>query len=366
MSRVLVCLAPILLTLAACERAKVDEVKVTPVTPVKVADAASDTPRPLDPALQNITPIAINQLAVDTAIYSTQAATSTDPTPAVLRAEVLLDRAHFSPGVIDGKMGENVRQAVAAFEEANSLPVDGQLDEAVFAKLTSLDARPAMTQYTLTAADVAGPFTETIPSGVEAQSKLKALGYTSAIERLGEKFHMTEALLKTLNPGADFTSAGGSIVVAALGPDKLDGKVASIEVDKAESAVKAFDASGKLIAFYPATIGSDEMTSPDGDLKVSGVAKNPTYTFDPTRLTYKGPKTKMLVAAGPNNPVGAVWIALNKPTFGIHGAPDPALIGKRASHGCVRLTNWDALQLASAVKPGVPVKFTGVQTAPKV
>jgi lipoprotein-anchoring transpeptidase ErfK/SrfK len=216
-----------------------------------------------------------------------------------------------------------------------------------------------LTQYTTLEADVGGPFIDKVPTGVEEQSKLPAMSYTSAAELLGEKFHMTEDLLKALNPGVDLSKAGQTITVADLGANALSGQVATIVVDKAESAVKAYDAAGKLLAFYPATIGSEEMATPDGVLKVTGVSRKPTYTFDPARLTYKGPKTKTVVAAGPNNPVGVVWIGLNKPTYGIHGAPDPALIGKRESHGCVRLTNWDALELAAAVKPGVQVKFTG-------
>jgi lipoprotein-anchoring transpeptidase ErfK/SrfK len=197
-------------------------------------------------------------------------------------------------------------------------------------------------------------------------AKLPSLAYANPLEMFGERFHMDVDLLKALNPGVDFAMAGQEITVADLGANALPSQVASIEVDKAESAVKAFDKAGKLIGFFPATIGSDEMQTPDGDLKVSGVSKHPTYTFDPARLTYKGPTKKTVVAAGPNNPVGAVWIGLNKPTFGIHGAPDPALIGKRSSHGCVRLTNWDAQELAAAVKPGVVVRFTGGGKAPAV
>lgn len=302
--------------------------------------------------------------AVDTAAFQAVTPQSTDRTPAVLRAQILLDRAQFRPGVIDGRYGENVRQAVTAFQEANNLPADGQLTQAVFDKLTAMDGRPVLTKYTIAAADVAGPFIAAVPKEVEEQSKLPAMSYTSPVELLAEKFHMTEDLLKGLNPGADFSKAGQEITVADLGANALPSQVASIEVDKAESAVKAFDASGKLIGFFPATIGSEEMQTPDGSLKVSGVAKHPTYTFDPARLTYKGPDKKTVVPPGPNNPVGVVWIALNKPTFGIHGAPDPALIGKRSSHGCVRLTNWDALELAAAVKPGVVVKFTGGDQLP--
>jgi lipoprotein-anchoring transpeptidase ErfK/SrfK len=254
-------------------------------------------------------------------------------------------------------MGENVRQAVAAFEAANGLDVDGQLDEAVFAKLTELDGRPVLTEYTLTEEDVRGPFVESIPSDLEGQAGLERLAYTSPAEAIGEKFHMTPELLQTLNPGADLGKAGTRIVVADINPGKLETQVARIEVDKSESAVKAFDGSGKLLAFYPATIGSDVLPSPEGDLTVTGVAPNPDYTYDPERITQKKADRKLTIKPGPNNPVGLVWIDLSKDTYGIHGAPEPHLIGKRSSSGCVRLTNWDAQELASAVKPGVKVTF---------
>jgi len=341
------------LCLAACEPAATE-----------VAETEQPTIATTPALAPGGTTVTWSVIQVDQAVFTPEAIATEDRTPTVLRAQVLLDRARFSPGVIDGKMGENVRQAVAAFEEASGLAVDGQIDEAVFAKLTELDARPVLTPYTITEADVAGPFIDAVPKDYEEQAKLKSLRYTSSAEALGEKFHMTEELLKTLNPTADLTKAGTSIVVADLGAEGLPGQVARIEVDKAEKAVKAYDASNKLLAFYPATIGSDELASPDGALKVRAVSKEPTYTWDPAKMTKKGPDHKLTIAAGPNNPVGAVWIALDKPTYGIHGAPEPHLIGKRSSSGCVRLTNWDAQELASAVKAGVRVQFTGSTAAP--
>jgi lipoprotein-anchoring transpeptidase ErfK/SrfK len=339
--------AAALLALAACDNPDENRTNAPAVAAAPKAQAPA-----FDPA------------GVDTAVFVQQPAGSTERSDSVLRAQILLDRAQFRPGVIDGRYGENVRQAVSAFQQANGLPVDGQITQAVFDKLTQLDPRPVLTRYVIAPQDVAGPFIPAVPKDIEEQSKLPAMSYTSPLELLAEKFHMTEDLLKTLNPGVDFSKAGQSITVADLGANALPEPVASIEVDKAESAVKAYDGAGKLIGFFPATIGSDEMQTPDGVLKVSGVSKQPTYTFDPSRLTYKGPSQKTVVEPGPNNPVGVVWIALSKPTYGIHGAPDPALIGKRSSHGCVRLTNWDALELAAAVKPGITVKFTGGDQLP--
>jgi lipoprotein-anchoring transpeptidase ErfK/SrfK len=280
------------------------------------------------------------------------------PDPAMARAQILLDRTRFSPGIIDGLGGENTRQAIAAFEEAHDLEVDGELDAKVFDQLTSGDSDRVLTDYTITGTDVAGPFIGTAPEDIAAMGDLETVGYADAREALAEKFHMSEALLDALNPDVDFTRAGQTIVVAATGPDTLGGKVARIVIDKAENALRAFDADGRLLAFYPATIGSGEMPSPSGSHRVRAIAPEPNYTYDPSRVSYGDGGSKVVVPPGPNNPVGSVWIDLSRDTYGIHGTPDPARIGKTASSGCVRLTNWDVEQLADAVEQGVAVEFT--------
>lgn len=317
-------------------------------------------PEPLDvpPIEASASPVAE---PVDTADWTAEPVTPQARKNALLRAEVLLARAHFSPGVIDGQDGGNLQNAIAAFETAHGLPADGKMDEQVWAALAK-DVQPVLTDYVITPDDVKGPFLGKIPTDMAEMAKLPALGFLSPSQELAERFHMDEALLKTLNPGVDFGAAGTKIVVAALGPDKLPAPVARIEVDKTRRQVRAFGASGALLAVYPATVGSTERPAPEGDWAVRTVAPNPIYTYDPSRLTFgKAEQGKLTIKAGPNNPVGGTWIDLTKDTYGIHGTPDPRLVGKTASHGCVRLTNWDVRQLSQAVKKGTVVAFVGVE-----
>jgi lipoprotein-anchoring transpeptidase ErfK/SrfK len=267
----------------------------------------------------------------------------------LLKLQVLLDRAHASPGEIDANRGENTRKAVAAFREIRGLGSGELLDERLWRTLADKDNEPVLVMYTIAEKDVAGPFIDEVPKDYREKAALKRLSYTSAQELLAEKFHMSEKLLRQLNSDAAFERAGIQIVVANV-QRALPRKVSRVEVDGSRQRVLAYDKDNRVIAIYPATVGSTERPSPSGEFKVTSVAENPTYHYDPA-LNLRGVDVDapLDLPPGPNNPVGLVWIALSAKGYGIHGTPDPNTVSKRSSHGCVRLTNWDALELARHV-----------------
>jgi lipoprotein-anchoring transpeptidase ErfK/SrfK len=276
--------------------------------------------------------------------------------PVMLKAQILLDRAGFSPGAIDSFDGENVQKALAAFQTQNGLPVSGKLDQETWGKLTATFQEPVLIEYETTRADAKGPYNKKLPQQLEKMAGLKRLSYRSAREMLAERFHLDEDLLKALNPKAAFDRAGTRLVVANVPQTPPKGKVARIEVRKSERVLRAFDRDDKLVAYYPVSIGSGEKPAPTGSFKVRAVADNPEYQYDP-KFNFKGVKAqkKFTIAPGPNNPVGSAWIDLTAETYGIHGTPEPSKVGKTESHGCVRLTNWDVKALAKMVEKGTVV-----------
>ncbi|MGB7288375.1 MAG: L,D-transpeptidase [Salaquimonas sp.] len=271
-----------------------------------------------------------------------------------VKIQVLLDRAGFSPGAINGKRSDYLDRlsklyAAKADVDLLSMPVD-KIDA-----LLLKTGGEVFETYELTSKDVAGPFTTYIPSRIQDQAGLEKLNFKSGRESIAERFHMDELFLARMNLDVDFTKIGSKVTVTNIGR-YLDKWVGKIHADKTLKQVTAFDQNGDVLAVYPASIGSQETPSPKGSFTVRNKAGFPAYTLAAENGFEKlDDKRQVLIAPGPNNPVGSAWIGLSKKTYGIHGTPEPSNIGRAESHGCIRLTNWDALELARLVRTGIEV-----------
>jgi lipoprotein-anchoring transpeptidase ErfK/SrfK len=297
--------------------------------------------------------------------------------------QVMLDRAGFSPGEIDGRPGSNFTGAMKAFQRTTGLAESGQVDPQTEQRLAEATGnQPALVEIEVREADVAGPFTPAIPADLVQQSKLSYLGYQNALEAIAERFHASPQLLKRLNGTATFSRAGERIQVPNVEPFELPQPVVppaqrgrgpatrgntrgaaappafTIAVTKSSSALTVEDANGRVVFYAPVTTGSEHDPLPVGTWKVTTVQAMPKFHYNPDLFWDANPShSKAMIPSGPNNPVGVAWIDLSKEHYGIHGAPEPSRIGHVQSHGCVRLTNWDASRVLMWAQPGTPVVF---------
>ncbi len=329
-----------------------------------------------------------------------QAAPAEDKLRPLMQAQVVLDRLGFTPGVVDGKMGLSTVNAIKGFQEARGMTVSGKLDEPTVQALAQWSRIPATRVVTISPEFANDSYVE-IPEDRKQQAKLDKMGYASLAEKLAERFHTTEEVLAELNASPAGTAAapeasssneatpeaariayraGMQLRVPNVGADRFDPAAvkdpkwadtlhmlgvgteqptaASIEVDKSDQVLRVLDGEGKLIAQFTATMGSSEFPLPLGKWKLQGTAYNPPWQYNPALLsTADKSDPKLEIPAGPNNPIGIVWIDLSKEHYGIHGTDSPDRIGRAESNGCIRLTNWDAARLAQMVKPGISAVF---------
>ena len=281
-------------------------------------------------------------------------------TLAIAEIQVLLDRAGFSPGEIDGRVGHNTLKAIAALQRVRALTVSGPDDPLLYEALAGEKVEPFVA-YTITEQDAAGPFTPKIPDDMMEKAKLEALNYTSLGEAIAERFHAEPALLEQLNPDIRFQPGTTIRVPNVIRPpaEPTAAQAGRIVVSKSQGTLTAFDASGQALLHAPVTSGSERDPLPVGNWQVTAVLRNPTFNYNPDLFWDADPShAKAKIPPGPNGPVGVVWIDLSKEHYGLHGTPEPGRIGYSSSHGCVRLTNWDALRVASLVEKGTPVIFT--------
>jgi lipoprotein-anchoring transpeptidase ErfK/SrfK len=284
--------------------------------------------------------------------------------PSVLHVQVLLNRALFSAGMLDGRWGRNTATAVQWFQARESLPTTGVVDSATYVRLAAaagMDSLPTVREHVLTAEEVAGPFVQ-IPADIYEHARLRCSCYESLTEKLTETFASSAELLRKLNPGVSLDSlvAGDTLFVPTLRDANAPpaGEVKQIVVSGTGNYLQALDAGGRILYHFAATLGSSYDPSPSGDFRVTSIHPDPWWNYQPKLLAHvPDDRPNALIPPGPNSSVGRVWMALSAPHYGIHGTKSPETIGYAQSAGCVRLTNWDATFLSKRLAPGTPVAF---------
>lgn len=309
---------------------------------------------------EDISPRSVNSVATYLPLHGDVAG------PSVLRVQVLLDRALFSPGIIDGRWGKNTEKAVYWLQQREGLSRTGHVDQATFQRLRELAGNPPelVRMHALTEEDVSGPFI-TIPEDIYEQAELSCMCFESLSEKLGEMFHTSPALLEKLNPGVDLNAVGAGDRIAVPnvrdGAAPATGTVDRLVISDGGFYLHAVDSAGRILYHFPTTLGSSYSPSPTGEYRVTGIAQDPNWHYQPDLLEgIPDDEEDALIPAGPNNAVGVVWMQLSKPHYGIHGTNAPETIGYTTSNGCVRLTNWDARFLSERIQQGVPVEFRDV------
>jgi lipoprotein-anchoring transpeptidase ErfK/SrfK len=305
---------------------------------------------------------------------------SVGPDQKILSTQVLLDRLGFGPGVIDGRSGISLANALKGFQSARGLTPSGRLDEPTTKALAAYADTPGTIDVALTQADLDGPFVGAIPKDPAEQAKLPVMGYADAMEELTERYHTTKATLIALNSPTTKLVPGAKITVPNVRPGATDypttlkpewratlaglnvssdqPQAAKLVVDKSDKVLRVYDDQDKLIAQFPATMGSAHDPLPIGNWKVQGISPLPSFHYNPALFWDAKPgDAKQTLKPGPNGPVGVVWMDLDKPHYGIHGTSTPETIGRTESHGCIRLSNWDAARLSLMVKPNTPAVF---------
>jgi lipoprotein-anchoring transpeptidase ErfK/SrfK len=307
-------------------------------------------------------------------------AVSTAVDRTTLHLQVILDHLGFSPGVLDGKAGKSLTAALKGFQETRGLPTTGKADKATLRALYPYRALRPTRLLTLTAESLAGPYVNPLPKDPAEQAKLPALAYRNAMEKLAESFHTTPDVLIALNSPSTRLAPGAKVVfpnalptsrdydaklpaewrktLTDLNVDATQPQGAKVVVDKSDEVLRVLDKNGKLVAQFMATMGSEHDPLPIGKWTIKGASYNPPFHYNPDLFwDAKDDAKAAKLPAGPNGPVGVIWLDLSKPHYGIHGTPSPETIGRAESHGCIRLTNWDAARLSLMVKPGTPAVF---------